>query len=160
MVKKKYDRRNQDIGNIVSIEHVNVRVPDQSIATAFYVMGLGFTRDPYLMVGSTTCGSTWASSSSTCPPARRRCSAASSASSCPISTPSTTRLGRCSAALAGTQFVVLVEDKHVRVTCPWGNRLRFYAPGPEFGDLTLGMLYVEFPVPPGHARRDRGSTRR
>jgi hypothetical protein len=51
MVKKKYERRNQDIGNILSIEHANVRVPDQSIATAFYVMGLGFTRDPYLMVG-------------------------------------------------------------------------------------------------------------
>ena len=33
-MKKKYERRNQDIGNIVSIEHVNVRVPDQSIATA------------------------------------------------------------------------------------------------------------------------------
>ena len=51
MVKKKFERRNQDIGNIISIEHANVRVPDQSIATAFYVVGLGFTRDPYLMVG-------------------------------------------------------------------------------------------------------------
>src|SRR5258706_9864118 len=46
-----YDRRNQDVGNIVALEHVNVRVPDQVLATAFYVSGLGMTRDPYVMVG-------------------------------------------------------------------------------------------------------------
>src|SRR5512134_3312838 len=46
-----YDRRAQDVGNIVALEHVNVRVPDQGLATLFYVVGLGFTRDPYLMVG-------------------------------------------------------------------------------------------------------------
>src|SRR2546425_58848 len=46
-----YDRGAQDIGNIVALEHVNVRIPSQQLATAFYVVGLGFTRDPYLMVG-------------------------------------------------------------------------------------------------------------
>jgi len=43
---KRYDRHQQDVGNILMLEHVNVRVPDQRIATAFYVQGLGFTRDP------------------------------------------------------------------------------------------------------------------
>src|SRR4051794_18993415 len=51
MAAHDYDRRRQDIGNIVALEHVNVRVPDQLAAIAFYVEGLGFTRDPYLMVG-------------------------------------------------------------------------------------------------------------
>ena len=41
----------EDIGNIVSLEHVNVQIPDQSLATLFYVVGMGFTRDPYLNVG-------------------------------------------------------------------------------------------------------------
>ena len=50
-MNKTYDRRSQDVGNIVALEHVNVKIPDQVIATAFYVQGLGFTRDPYLMVG-------------------------------------------------------------------------------------------------------------
>ena len=36
----------EDIGNIVSLEHVNVPIPDQSLATLFYVVGMGFTRDP------------------------------------------------------------------------------------------------------------------
>ena len=49
--KKKYDRTTQDIGNILGMEHVNVTVPDQAIASTFYVSGLGFTRDPYMMVG-------------------------------------------------------------------------------------------------------------
>ena len=33
------------------MEHVNLTVPDQSTATAFYLSTLGGTRDPYLMVG-------------------------------------------------------------------------------------------------------------
>src|SRR3989338_742928 len=45
-----YDRRAQDVGNILALEHVNVRVPDQVLATVYYVQGLGLTRDPYLMV--------------------------------------------------------------------------------------------------------------
>ena len=36
----------EDVGNIVLLEHVNVQIPDQALATLFYVMGLGLTRDP------------------------------------------------------------------------------------------------------------------
>src|SRR5438045_7851373 len=43
----------EDVGNIVSLEHVNTQVPDQSVATLFYIVGLGFTRDPYMNVGLT-----------------------------------------------------------------------------------------------------------
>src|SRR3954471_3755476 len=46
-----FDRAIEDVGNIVELGHVNVRVPDQSKAIAFYLMGLGLTRDPYLMAG-------------------------------------------------------------------------------------------------------------
>src|SRR5437870_13147434 len=48
---QRFDRHRQDVGNVVLLEHVNVRVPDQRLATAFYIQGLGFTRDPYIMVG-------------------------------------------------------------------------------------------------------------
>ncbi len=41
-----FDRTAEDLGNIVELGHVNVRVPDQSKAIAFYLMGLGLTRDP------------------------------------------------------------------------------------------------------------------
>src|SRR6516225_3950898 len=47
----RYDRTVEDIGNVVALEHVNTRVPDQQLATIFYATGLGLTRDPYLMTG-------------------------------------------------------------------------------------------------------------
>src|SRR3990170_7339642 len=43
----------EDVGNIVLLEHVNLQIPDQPAAILFYVVGLGFTRDPYLTVGLT-----------------------------------------------------------------------------------------------------------
>lgn len=44
-----YDRSIEDVGNIVGLEHVNLRVEDQGLATLFYISGLGLTRDPYMM---------------------------------------------------------------------------------------------------------------
>src|ERR1700743_721594 len=44
-----FDRAAEDLGNSIHLEHVNVQVPDQRLATLFYVSGLGLTRDPYLM---------------------------------------------------------------------------------------------------------------
>ena len=46
-----FDRSLEDIGNSVGLEHVNTTVPDQQLATIFYGMGLGLTRDPYLVTG-------------------------------------------------------------------------------------------------------------
>ena len=45
------EARSEDLGNIIALEHVNLRVPDQQTATLFYIMGLGLTRDPYMNVG-------------------------------------------------------------------------------------------------------------
>src|SRR4051794_12797279 len=45
------DRTRDDQSNIVLLEHVNLLIGDQQLATAFYVVGLQLTRDPYLMVG-------------------------------------------------------------------------------------------------------------
>ena len=42
-----YDRTRQDLGNITLLEHVNVAVPDQSLATIFYLSGLGLTTANY-----------------------------------------------------------------------------------------------------------------
>src|SRR6202050_3954761 len=49
---RRYDRAAEDLGNIVALEHVNVRIPDQGLATLFYISGLGLTRDPYLMTST------------------------------------------------------------------------------------------------------------
>ena len=49
-MQQKFDRAAEDLGNSIHFEHVNVQVPDQRLASLFYVAGLGLTRDPYLMV--------------------------------------------------------------------------------------------------------------
>src|SRR6201997_5289363 len=50
MQQQHFDRAAEDLGNSIHLEHVNVTVPDQHLATLFYVAGLGLTRDSYLMV--------------------------------------------------------------------------------------------------------------
>ena len=50
-MKSTYDRSEEDLANVVSLEHMNVTVPDQRLATLFYIVGMGFTRDPYLVTG-------------------------------------------------------------------------------------------------------------
>src|SRR5258705_11264003 len=49
-MQQPFDRAAEDLGNSIHFEHVNVTVPDQRLATLFYVAGIGLTRDPYLMV--------------------------------------------------------------------------------------------------------------
>src|SRR4051812_25544184 len=52
-MQQPFDRAAEDLGNSIHLEHVNVTIPDQRLATLFYVTGLGLTRDPYLMVSDT-----------------------------------------------------------------------------------------------------------
>src|ERR1700757_1795085 len=49
-MQQQFDRSAEDLGNSAHLEHVNVQVPDQRLATLFYVTGLGPTRPPYVMV--------------------------------------------------------------------------------------------------------------
>jgi len=146
-----YDRRNQDVGNILALEHVNLRVPDQVLATAFYVQGLGFTRDPYVMIGTENMWINIGQEQFHLPTGQAQVLRGHVGLVVPDLDALTLRLEAARQKLAGTAFTYSVEDKHVAVTCPWGNRLRCHAPGPEFGDTTLGVPYVEFPVEPGMA---------
>src|SRR3989442_4822826 len=47
-----FDRTVEDIGNILLLEHVNVKIADQVVATNFYVTALGLTRDAYMNTGT------------------------------------------------------------------------------------------------------------
>lgn len=150
MADHKYDRTTQDVGNIVHLEHVNVTIPDQRVATDFWLTGMGFTRDPYLMVGTenmwVNIGPTQFHLPTNQPQVLR--------GSVELVVPDTDALAASLASvrdkLAGTRFGYTLEPTHVAVTCPWGNRLRCYAPGP-WADMTLGMVTVEFPVERGTA---------
>ncbi len=148
---KRYDRRSQDVGNLLVLEHVNVTVPDQGVAATFYVSGLGLTRDPYMMVGP---GNMWVNVGRQqfhLPAGDPQVFRGHIGVVVPDLDALQTRLARVEKRLAGTAFRWSVTKRHVAVTCPWGNRLRCHAPGPRFGDMPLGLPYVEIPVEPGAA---------
>jgi len=151
MANDRYDRTTQDVGNIVALEHVNVKVPDQQLATLFYVVGLGLTRDPYLMTGLENMWVNIGQQQFHLPTGSPQVVRGDVGLVIPDFDELPGRLTMVQRHLGGTKFAFSVEDKHIRVVSPWGNVIRCHPPGPAFGGLTLGMPYVEFPVEPGAA---------
>ena len=49
-------------------------------------------------------------------------------------------------AATGEKFSYTVKKDCIEATCPWGNRVRCHAPAPEFGQIELGLAYVDFDV--------------
>jgi len=151
----RFDRAREDVGNIVHLEHVNLLIPDQRLATLFYVVGLGLTRDPYLMVGDTNMWVNVGRSQMHLP--SRQPVAQRLRGTVGLVVADLDRLERSLAgvrvALADTAFGFRRTDGALAATCPWGNRFRCHAPDPAFGPIDLGMPYVELDVPPGTADR-------
>lgn len=150
-MEKVYDRTTQDIGNILGMEHVNVTVPDQEVATRFYVAGMGFTRDPYMMVGTENMWINVGQQQFHLPTRQPQVLRGVVGVVVPDLEALKARLVALRETLPGTQFSCAEENGHVNVTCPWGNKLRAHAPGAQFGNMTLGIPYVEFTVPQGTA---------
>lgn len=141
----------EDVGNIVSLEHINLQVPDQAMATAFYIVGLGLTRDPYLNVGL---GNMWANMGEqqfhlpTRSPQRIE---GRIGLVYPELDSLRERLSTVEGLLKDSQFSWSDRGDYVAVTCPWGNRFRCHLAGPDFHDMAVGISYVEFLVPVGVA---------
>ena len=145
------DYTEEDVGNIVSLEHVNIQVPDQAMATLFYVVGLGLTRDPYLNVGL---GNMWANVGEQQFHLPTRAAQRISGYLdlvMPDLQALRQRLSSVQTSLKDTQFSWAGNDDHVAVTCPWGNRFRCYESSPALGEMAQGLAAVEFTVPEGTA---------
>ncbi len=147
----KYDRTAEDVGNLFTLEHVNLQVDSLERALVFYVEALGLTRDPYMMTGSRI---GWINAG------RNQLHLVQGAPQVVAGTiglvmPDRQRLlARLQAAaplLRGTAFRHEQTDDGVVVICPWGNRFRIHEPEARFGRMTLGMPYVELDVQPGTA---------
>ena len=147
-----FDRTVEDLGNVVSLEHVNTRVPDQRLATIFYVMGLGLTRDPYLVVGV---DNTWINVGNCqfhLPVGPAQVLRGVTGLVLPDLDALAARLASVAPRLEGTRFAFVKHDDRIEVTCPWGNRIRCHAPDAgRFGRITLGMPYVQVDVRRGTA---------
>jgi hypothetical protein len=146
-----YDRTVEDVGNIVEFGHVNVRVPDQQLATLFYVSALGFTRDPYLMTSTDNMWINVGQQQFHLPTGPAQVLRGVTGIVIPDLAPLRQRLARIGPMLAGTRFSHTERDGAVEVTCPWGNRIRLHAPDDRFGPVALGIAYVELAARPGSA---------
>jgi hypothetical protein len=150
---RQFDRTAEDVGNIVHLEHFNITQPDQGATTLFYVVALGGTRDPYLMVGLDNMwvnfGRTQVHLPSRDPQpqiVRGRIGFV-----VPDLAAVLARMQRVAPRLEHTRFSFEDHGTHIDATCPWGNRVRVHPAGPEYGRTQLGLVYVDFDVPPGTA---------
>jgi len=156
-----YDRAAQTVGNIVHLEHINCLIDDQRLATLFYVVGLGGTRDPFLFPGLENMwvnfGRTQVHLPSRGPKPRPEVLRGTTGFVVPD-------LGALKHNLefAGREMKRVVPERSTRfswreqggaveATCPWGNRIRCHAPSADYPGTDLGLVYVDFDVPPGTA---------
>ena len=143
------DYVDEDVGNIIALEHINVQIPDQAMATLFYVVGMGFTRDPYLNVGLNNMWVNAGEQQFHLPTRSPQVINGHVGVVMPELNALKARLESVAAGLAGTLFEFSVHPDHVAATSPWGNRYRCYERRADFGDMTLGIPYVEFLVASG-----------
>ena len=159
---KQYDRAAPVVGNIVHLEHFNVVIGDQRLATLFYVVGLGGTRDPYLFMGLENMwvnfGRTQVHLPSRGTQPRPEVLRGTAGFVVPSLDDLVKRLEHAGAEMKRiapdlpNKFSFQRKGDVVEATCPWGNRVRCHAPSPEFGRTELGLAYVDFDVPPGCAQ--------
>jgi len=161
MKDKQHDRTTQDVGNIVHLEHFNCVIDDQRLATLFYVVGLGGTRDPYIFMGLENMwinfGRTQVHMPSRAVPPRVERLRGTAGFVVPDLEALKKRLDYAGKEMqrvvpdAPNKFSFNVKSDCVEATDPFGTRVRCHAPAPEFGRTELGLVYVDFDVPPGSA---------
>lgn len=141
----------ENVGNIMLMEHVNLPVPDQGTATLFYLVGLGFTRDPHMMVGLENMWVNLGEQQFHLPTGNPQVLRGHIGLVVPNLDELETRLESIKGRLTDTRFAFHREGEYLAITCPWGNSFRAYEPSQEFGGIVTGIPYVEFTVPAGSA---------
>jgi hypothetical protein len=148
-----FDRAAEDLGNAIHLEHVNVTIPDQRIASLFYGAGLGLTRDPYLMVMDDNMWMNVGRSQFHLPTGNPQVLRGKTGIVMEGREALLKRLATVKPKLEGTRFAFSEANDYVQATCPWGNTVRLHEPdAARFGRIALGIPYVEFDVPAGAAK--------
>mgnify|MGYP002633994153 FL=1 len=151
-MKTKFNRAAEDLANVVGLEHVNLTVPDQRLATLFYITGMGFTRDPYLVTGVVNMWVNIGRNQYHLPIGKPQVLRGRVGLVVPDLKDLAASLKLVRPELKGTKFAFKPAKGHIDVTCPWGNSIRCHKPEKKFGPIRLGMPYVQFDVPAGTAK--------
>ncbi|MRG72037.1 hypothetical protein GH722_09650 [Alphaproteobacteria bacterium HT1-32] len=142
-----------ELGKIARLEHVNLAIPDQQVATQFYVIGLGLTRDPAMTVGLTNMWINIGRSQMHLP--SREPIAHQLRGEVTLTLPDIdlvmANLQAIQPTLSGSAFDFRRDGETVFVTCPWGNRFRLLPPAGDEDSIQLGLTDVRLDVPAGAA---------
>src|SRR3954451_20767919 len=111
----------EDVGNIILMEHVNVEIDDQAKATLGYLVGLGFTRDPHMMVGLTNMWVNLGEQQFHLPTGKPQVVRGHMGIVVPNLNELADRLKGIEEPLNGTKFSWTEKGDHIEATCPWGN---------------------------------------
>ncbi len=147
---KEFNRSEENIGNVLNMEHINLTVPDQQVAALFYVSGLGFTRDPYVDFGTRNMWINAGAQQFHLPKSTAQKWRGHIGVVVPDLDDLKRRLDSVARLLAGTEFDWEEKGDHIAVTCPWGNAIRAYPPQ-AFPGRYLGIPYAQMQVSLGVA---------
>ena len=148
MAKRVFDRSEENFGNVLNMEHINLTVPDQQVAALFYVTGLGFTRDPYIDFGTFNMWINVGEQQFHLPKRDAQKFRGHIGVVVPNLDDLKRRLDFIDRPMQGTEFSREEKNDHIALTCPWGNDIRAYGPG--FG-TSLGIPFAVLDVPAGTA---------
>ena len=146
-----YDRSIEDTGNIIAFEHLNTRVPDQLLATIFYLTGLGLTRDPYIMPHVTNMWVNIGNCQFHLPTGSPQVLAGHVGIIVPSREALRERMESVSPLLEGTRYKARETGQYLELTSPWGNVYRCFEASAEPGSVMLGVRYVQQDVAVGSA---------
>lgn len=144
MARSKFNRQVEDLGNILSLEHVNLRVPDQELAAWFYVSGLGFTRDPFVDFGSYNTWMNIGTEQFHLPTGKAQILRGEVHVVVSDLDQLELRLKRIQSRLRATKFSFKRGRTDLSVQCPWGNKIRLSA---ESETSRPGIKAVKLKVP-------------
>jgi hypothetical protein len=125
-----FDRSAQDLGNIVGLGHINVRIGDQQLATHYYVTGLGLTRDPFVNTGARLMWVNAGMAQFHLPSGEPDVLRGATGLVVPDRAALIERLEQVRKPLEGTRFSFRESNDCVETVCPWGNRINCTRPTP------------------------------
>jgi hypothetical protein len=143
--------RPPEVGAFVHLEHVNFRVDDHRPAQLYFILGLGFTRDPYRMVGARNMWVNLGLQQFHLPIGPPTPFPGEVHVAVPELARTRADLEAVAPQLKETAFAVRAENGTLAAHDPWGHALRIHDARKLPGYLPQAMPLVAFHVPPGTA---------
>ena len=144
-----------EVGRILHLEHFNFEVPDQDMATVFFMKGLGLTRDPYRRTDETNMGVNIGRQQLHLPVRGEGTPHFDGVVGLVVpdldQVEARLKVLQSHGAFTDTPFALVREESAALITSPYGIRIRLHNAGSIPSLLPLGLAYVDYDTPEGSA---------